>query len=90
MLVGSVFKMKPKGLWTKKPIPVEVTQIQESFEIATKEGTMKGKPEDYLIRGIQGEYYPCDKEIFEKSYQKYLIRDKKTNTAMKHLEEVKT
>jgi len=24
---------------------------------------------DYIVRGIQGEFYPCKKDIFESSYQ---------------------
>jgi len=38
------------------------------FKVDTLEGTMKGKPGDYLVQGINGEQYPCDKEIFEKTY----------------------
>jgi hypothetical protein len=30
---------------------------------------MKGKKGDYLIKGIKGEYYPCDVEVFEESYE---------------------
>ena len=31
---------------------------------------MKGKAFDFLVKGIKGELYSCDKEIFEKSYEK--------------------
>lgn len=40
------------------------------FLVKTMEGTMMGKPGDYIIRGIRGEFYPCDKEIFEATYEK--------------------
>ena len=36
--------------------------------IVTKEGTMKARHGDYIIRGVQGEYYPCDPSIFRKTY----------------------
>lgn len=39
--------------------------------IGTLEGTMKLTEGNYLIRGIKGEVYPCDKEIFEQSYDLY-------------------
>jgi len=37
--------------------------------IATLEGVMQAKPGDYIIRGIQGEFYPCKPDIFEASYE---------------------
>ena len=53
----------------KKPIVVHAVQIQEEFRVDTLEGNYKqGKPGDYLMRGIKGELYICDREIFEKSY----------------------
>jgi len=52
----------------KKPIPVKCVQINEPFEVETMEGVMKGKKGDWLMCGIHGEMYPCDQEIFEKTY----------------------
>ncbi len=53
----------------KRPIIVHAKQINEEFRVNTLEGNYKqGKPGDYLMRGIEGELYICDKEIFEKSY----------------------
>ena len=37
--------------------------------IATLEGVMQAKPGDYIIRGVQGEFYPCKPEIFEQTYE---------------------
>ncbi len=62
-----------RGHCLKKPIVVQAVQINfpEGFSVTTKEGVMKGKKGDYLIWGvIEGEKYPCDKEIFEKTYDK--------------------
>ena len=55
--------------YIKKPIPILAEQIDENFEIDTLEGTFKAKAGDYLIKGIRGELYSCDKEIFEESYE---------------------
>jgi hypothetical protein len=53
----------------KRPILVHAKQIQEDFQVNTLEGNYKqGKSGDYLIRGIDGELYICDREIFEKTY----------------------
>lgn len=38
--------------------------------IDTIEGTMRAKLGDWIIKGIQGEFYPCDNEIFEATYEK--------------------
>lgn len=37
--------------------------------IATLEGVMQAKPGDYIIQGIQGEFYPCKPDIFKASYE---------------------
>lgn len=38
------------------------------FNIATLEGIMHANPGDYIIRGINGEIYPCKPDIFLKTY----------------------
>lgn len=38
--------------------------------INTLEGTMTGRAGDYIIRGVQGELYPCKSDIFEATYEK--------------------
>lgn len=52
----------------KKPIPIRCVQIDEPFQVETLEGLMQGKAGDWLIIGVQGEMYPIDKDIFEKTY----------------------
>lgn len=52
----------------KKPIPINCIQIDEPFEVETLEGNMTGKKGDWLMVGVNGEMYPCDREIFEKTY----------------------
>lgn len=37
--------------------------------IRTLEGDMEAKPGDYVIRGVQGEFYPCKPHIFEATYE---------------------
>jgi len=37
--------------------------------IQTLEGAMEASPEDYIIKGVKGEIYPCKPDIFEMSYE---------------------
>lgn len=43
--------------------------IDGELRIATLEGTMKVSPGDWIIRGVNGELYPCKPDIFEKTYE---------------------
>lgn len=38
--------------------------------IETLEGRMNVSKGDWIIRGVNGEYYPCKPDIFEKTYEK--------------------
>lgn len=38
--------------------------------IETLEGNMKALPGDYIIKGTQGEYYPCKPDIFKEVYER--------------------
>lgn len=40
----------------------------EYIEIETLEGTMRGGPGWWIIKGVKGEFYPCAPEIFDESY----------------------
>lgn len=37
--------------------------------IHTLEGTMRADVGDWIIRGVQGEFYPCRGDIFEATYE---------------------
>ena len=37
--------------------------------IPTLEGTMRADIGDWIIRGVQGEFYPCKPSIFEATYE---------------------
>ncbi|TDI97007.1 MAG: hypothetical protein E2O29_01870 [Deltaproteobacteria bacterium] len=43
--------------------------------IKTIEGIMGCPPTWWIIKGIQGEFYPCKNEIFEKTYDKVDVED---------------
>lgn len=39
------------------------------LHIRTLEGGMVANDGDYIIKGVQGEFYPCKPDIFEKTYE---------------------
>ena len=39
------------------------------IKIKTLEGIMEAKYGDYIIKGVNGEFYPCKPDIFEKTYE---------------------
>lgn len=45
-----------------------VTRVLDGLRISTLEGEMEAGPDDWIIRGVQGEIYPCKPDIFEATY----------------------
>ena len=41
-----------------------------SIAIPTFEGDMVAQKGDYIIKGVQGEFYPCKPDIFKETYEK--------------------
>lgn len=81
-IVIEAFKLNERGLvgedwfWDAVSNNTIITQHFGKFhpepawcEIKTLEGIMIAKAGDYIIRGINGEIYPCEADIFEKTYE---------------------
>lgn len=49
---------------------VVLLNTDESLDIPTREGRMRGDFNDWIIKGIKGEFYPCKPDIFEATYEK--------------------
>lgn len=47
-----------------------ITTLPEYIAIDTLEGTMKAFVGDYVIKGVQDEFYPCKPDIFHSTYDK--------------------
>ena len=41
----------------------------DELYIDTLEGTMHASVGDYIVCGVDGEFYPCKPDIFEKTYE---------------------
>lgn len=48
---------------------VDYMQGAAFISIDTLEGTMKAQTGDWIIQGVQGEFYPCKPDIFEATYE---------------------
>jgi len=44
-------------------------KMHGGHDIKTLEGTMRANYDDYIIKGVNGELYPCKPDIFEKTYE---------------------
>ena len=47
----------------------DITIDEDGWHIKTLEGVMLARYGDWIIKGIQGELYPCKSEIFAETYE---------------------
>lgn len=47
----------------------------EQIGIPTLEGTMTAAVGDWIIKGVNGEFYPCKPDVFEKTYEVVITND---------------
>ena len=52
------------------PSAVDPETDKAELHIPTLEGEMICSYGDWIIKGVQGEFYPCKPDIFKKSYEK--------------------
>lgn len=75
-------RKKPVAVEVMKTTDENVTKIKEfvgddvifdlesgTYYIKTLEGNMKVTVGDYIIKGVNNEFYPCKPDIFEKTYE---------------------
>lgn len=68
--------VRPDGSWTKDHLlvgqdapSVFIADYTLGVLIPTLEGLMLAREHDWIIRGVQGELYPCKPDIFEATYE---------------------
>jgi hypothetical protein len=54
--------------WCGGSVVINDLSAEPSIAIYTLEGIMAARLGDWLIRGVNGEFYPCKPDIFEKTY----------------------
>ena len=47
----------------------EYGQNKEMLHVGTLERRMEASKGDWIIKGVNGEFYPCKPDIFEKTYE---------------------
>ena len=51
-----------------KKIHVDFKHPRLAIVISTLEGDMTALADDWIIKGVKGEFYPCKPDIFEMTY----------------------
>lgn len=49
--------------------PTDPDSLRSFIDVRTLEGTMTANPGDWIIRGVQGEFYPCKPDVFAATYE---------------------
>jgi len=60
---------KIESLIKKNTRNIEFDLIEKVIRIQTLEGLMTANLNDYIIKGVKGELYPCKPDIFEQTYE---------------------
>lgn len=62
---------EPNGLWgmNEQGCGIWIRPSDGRLMIRTLEGDMAVDLGDWVIRGVNGEFYPCKPDIFEKTYE---------------------
>lgn len=70
--------------WSKMPKEIKdvgwVFLTNGEINIPTLEGTMKANKDDMIIQGVNGEFYPCKQDIFEKTYELFKQEEQQKKT----------
>jgi len=58
--------------WCGGAVMTNVSSGEFCIDIRTLEGVMRALPGDWIIKGVQGEFYPCKADIFAATYEEVL------------------
>ena len=70
--VGKLSDGKPEGCYIDadgKGTLIQGASGELGLFIPTLEGLMTARQDDFVIRGVKGELYPCKPDIFEQTYE---------------------
>ena len=71
---GNIGGMTPASLWEAlKDGTLYATNGMDPFIVKTLKGSLTVAPGHWIIKGVQGELYPCKPDIFEQTYD--LVED---------------
>lgn len=55
--------------WVRAAITLGLNEGWDFWHLGTLEGVMRADPEDWILRGVMGEVYPCKPDIFAATYE---------------------
>jgi len=64
--IATEFKVQPGQMMYYPP----KGEFTPHMDIRTLEGVFRANAGDWIIKDVNGEYYPCKSEIFEKTYDR--------------------
>lgn len=68
---GIAFQLGEMPPWFADAVRTgEIQRDDDKLKITTLEGVMTANPNDWIIKGVKNELYPCKPEIFEATYEK--------------------
>jgi len=60
----------------RENISAALSEDEDVIVIRTLEGPMYAQVDDYIIKGVAGEFYPCKPDIFEATYEMITVETK--------------
>jgi len=57
------------GIWCRADVMGWLDNGDPYLQINTLEGIMTANVGDWIIKGVNGEFYPCKHDIFKKTYE---------------------
>ena len=73
------------GQITNDKVSDDDNDVTEYIRIDTLEGSMLASVGDYIIKGVQGEFYPCKPDIFHATYDIMTAKPSDTDKALEKI-----
>lgn len=71
---GTFQSMKEILQWSGNGIEeIQMAYDDYQLKIKTLEGVMIASKGDYIVKGVQGEFYPCKPDIFKETYEAVVV-----------------
>jgi hypothetical protein len=67
--LNAAWQMEPNETGSLKPLGFPESDGTDPLTIITLEGVHVVSFDDWIIRGVKGELYPCKPDIFEMTYE---------------------
>jgi hypothetical protein len=65
---GKLESLRGLGTWSESCV-IGQDLASDDVQIETLEGIMTAKVGDWIIRGTEGELYPCKDSVFQRKYE---------------------